>query len=269
MKSIVYYRLVLLTVLYFSMAGCERKINLDIDKNVPVLVVDGLITNSPPPYFVRLSTTTDLSAEENGIMVNNAIVRISNDLGEEEVLTRSADGEFRCDQLQGEIGRTYFLEIQWNDQSYVSQSTLLPVGRIDSLDFRFKADDLINDEGYYITYYGQKSDPSKINFYRWILTWNGQPLNNRFNLFIESDEFVNGLQGIEFDIGFQKNDSIGVEVYSLDDVVYNYYEAFASLVNNDGGIFSLSPDNPPSNLSNGAFGIFQASAVNKQSIVIK
>ncbi len=249
--------------------SCERTAKLDIMENEPVLVVEGLITNLAPPYYVHLSTTTDLNAEENSIAINDAVVKISNDDGEEELLTFAGDGAYQCDNLQGTIGTTYFLEITWQDQIYSSESTMLPIGQIDSLNYVFKPDDLITDEGYYVTYFGQKSDPSTINYYRWLISLNGKLLTNRFNLFIESDEFVSGLQGLEFDIPFSKSDTIGVQVYSLDMPVYNYYEAFGSLVNNDGGIFSISPENPPSNVSNGAFGLFQASAINSESIIIK
>jgi hypothetical protein len=61
-----------------------------------------------------------------------------------------------------------------------------------------------------------------------------------------------------------------VEVYSLSRVGYVYYNDLFSILNGDGGgMFGPIPAPPRTNLSNGAIGFFQVSAINISSTKIE
>ena len=59
-----------------------------------------------------------------------------------------------------------------------------------------------------------------------------------------------------------------VSLFSLTYEAYLYYKALLSQFENDGGTFKPSPASPPSNISNGALGIFRASALDTMSIIM-
>ncbi|MDN5213365.1 DUF4249 domain-containing protein [Fulvivirgaceae bacterium BMA12] len=263
------FNILLVFPLICALYGCEETTELKIGKNVPVLVVDGLITDDAPPYFIKLSTTTDFNDELNGKAVNDAQVRLSDNTGQEETLVLDGEGLYKISEINGIPGRTYFLEINWQGKTYTSSDLLHPVGDIDSLNYRFREESIIYDEGYFVSYFGEKSNPESINYYRWIISKNNEPQTLRSELIVDSDEFVNGLRGLEFDFPFNLNDTASVAVYSLSKPVFDYYSALFLLVNNDGGVFSVSPENPPSNITNGALGFFQASSVKSDTVIIK
>jgi hypothetical protein len=58
-------------------------------------------------------------------------------------------------------------------------------------------------------------------------------------------------------------------MYSLSRTAYVFYNDLQRLLNNDGGLFSQPPADSRSNLTNGALGFFQASAMDVSTIEIK
>ena len=59
-----------------------------------------------------------------------------------------------------------------------------------------------------------------------------------------------------------------VEMYSITREAFIYYNDLFNLINNDGGMFTPPPANPRSNVSNGALGYFQVSALDTASIIV-
>jgi hypothetical protein len=58
-------------------------------------------------------------------------------------------------------------------------------------------------------------------------------------------------------------------MYSLSRDGFVFYTDLMALLNNDGGVFSQPPSNPRTNLSRGALGFFQASALVMKELEIK
>ena len=69
--------------------------------------------------------------------------------------------------------------------------------------------------------------------------------------------------------GAECGDKATIEAYSLSRTGYVFYDDLQKLLNNDGGMFNQPPANSRTNLSNGALGFFQASAINSASIVVE
>jgi hypothetical protein len=74
---------------------------------------------------------------------------------------------------------------------------------------------------------------------------------------------------------FDAEDSVGLELYTLNEDMYQYYVEFINLLFNDGGVFSPPPVNPTSNIrnltnpENKPLGYVQFSSVQRRSVVIK
>ena len=147
--------LLLLSFLTLALTGCEQVIDYELDEGTPKIVIEGLVTNQPGPYTVRVSKT--LGYLQNGKIpgITDAEVTISDDKGHSEVLVAKGEGIYQTKDLIGIIGNTYFLKVKVNGQEYTSQSYLKPVTSLDSVNFKFKEGNAETDEGYYPTIYFQ------------------------------------------------------------------------------------------------------------------
>jgi hypothetical protein len=70
-------------------------------------------------------------------------------------------------------------------------------------------------------------------------------------------------------IYFAPGDRARCEIYSISRNAFVFYSDLQNLLNSDGGLFSQPPSNSRTNLTNGALGFFQASALHVSEIEIK
>jgi hypothetical protein len=262
--------LCIVVLLLFFLSACQEVIEIPLDNTNPKLVVEGAITNEPGPYYVKLSQTGDFYSTAPAPRVTDAVVTISDDAGNTEVLTQLADkpGTYATSTLQGEIGRTYTLTVVHQGQSYQSQSRLFPVTSIDKLEIRFVPESATREEGYYL-YFFAKEPRGETNYYRFMIYENDSLYNSINDLLVTNDDLIKGdIENLELGYAFQLQDVVKLEMHSISKEVYDYYIGLINVYNNDGGLFSPPPVNPPSNISNGALGVFRASAVASQTVTI-
>ena len=88
-------RLFVLTILIMSFYGCIEEYDLYRDEIVPRMVVEGLITNQPGPYYVRLTESqigdfsgpgTSFVDHDDAIAVKGAQVIITDDINQIDTL---------------------------------------------------------------------------------------------------------------------------------------------------------------------------------------
>jgi hypothetical protein len=124
------------------------------------------------------------------------------------------------------------------------------------------------DEGYYVNVY--LFDPPGIENYYRIKYWRNGVLQNTIDDFVVfNDRYVDG-NSIEVSLynqPFNLNDTIAVQLISLDEGAYEYFKTFRELVNNNPG--SAAPANPNTNFSNGALGYFSAWSSDTKSGIIR
>lgn len=251
--------------------GCQEVVEVNLDNTNPKLVVEGLITNQEGPYYVKLSTTGNFYSKEATPAVTEAVVTLADNAGNTEVLTHLSDdpGIYRADQIRGEVGRTYYLNIQYKGQEYTSEAYMPPVTTIDSLVIRFVKGNPIKEEGHYLYFYAEEPQ-GETNYYRWLVYENDSLYNSPSDLLIANDALIQGrIENLELPYPFQKSDTVRLEMQSLSKKAYEYYLGLQTVYSNDGGLFSPPPVNPPSVISNGALGIFRASAVEAGEVVIE
>lgn len=84
----------------------------DITKYEDLLVVDGYISNEPGPYTIKLSISAGIN-DPRYLPLSGAEVRITDEDGNSELLTETADGTYETaeDRIQGEAGTGYKLTI--------------------------------------------------------------------------------------------------------------------------------------------------------------
>ena len=145
------------------------------DKYENVLVVDGIISNNPGPYFIKLSVASTVNTPEF-LPLSGYNVSIIDDEGTTEVLSETSPGIYSTSPggIQGVAGKKYKTRIVSPDgKTYQSDFETLknPVG-IDSVYAIFEAhanpDGVFPFEGYQF-YLNTKKAESDTNFYLWRL----------------------------------------------------------------------------------------------------
>lgn len=262
MKKVILYLSILLAT------ACEEATTLDFPEEPPTLVIEGKITNQPGPYLVKVGLSSPFSDSIKNIPITDAQIHLSDDLGNREHLQLYQPGIYRTDAIQGKIGRTYTLEVEYKGQMYTASSFLGPVGRIDSIVQTFRKESLLWEEGYHASLYQQKSIQNKVNYYRWHILKNDSLFRGRNYFYVDSDEFVATLKGLEFDYPFSPGDTVKCESESLTKEVFDYYIQLNVIINGDGFINKFRHINPPTNFSPPILGVFQASAIQTKQLII-
>lgn len=110
-------------------SGCKEVFYPEIEPSAPIVVVEGLITDQPGPYEIRLTYTSDYYSGTFAQPIEDAGVWVLEEGGESHRFTEVRPGYYRSPvQLQGVAGKTYILEFETTDgMTYRSKpQTLLP-----------------------------------------------------------------------------------------------------------------------------------------------
>jgi hypothetical protein len=259
--------------LLLLMAACTEKIDLHIeDANQNLLVVDGMITSDTTSHLVMLTRTGSFYTDIFTPRVSGAEVIITDDAGNTFPLTENAPGAYRtAPDVYGVVGRTYTLSIYLDDAHYMAQSTMKRVPDIDSLGYRWDP----FKQSYRILLYGQEPE-GKGDFYMWHLYKNDRWMTNTIvKTMVASDEFIDGnyISGFEVDwwsqdFDFQSGDTVVVAQHTINQQAYEFFMAIRRESTAGGSMPLNPPANVASNVSNGALGLFHASALTRKEIVI-
>ncbi|GAA5222012.1 DUF4249 domain-containing protein [Membranihabitans marinus] len=270
--------LILGFLLAYSLTGCRDVIVLDLSDVPPRLVIEGVITDEPGPYYVKLSHSVKYYDDNTFPSLSNAVVTISDDAGNMEVLSEESPGIYATSDLQGVRGRTYRLDVEVDGEKYSAESTL-PEQQIplDSIVVEFKEESFFEDEGYYFTIYF--NDPENVkNYYRLLVSVNGENFifntddedesnwEEDDNLWLADDKFTDGnLQEIELPHNLNLGDSLDLKMLQVDRSSYDYFRTLKDVLDGQG----VAPANPLSNFEDAALGYFGAFSVTKNSVVVK
>lgn len=256
----------------FLFLSCEKEIDVDLNTSQPTLVIEGLVSDRPGPYEVKLTQTVNF--DQNNIFppVSQASVTIYDDAGSREILREIGPGIYHSMTIQGTPGRTYILEIETNNKIYKAVSTMPSPVDIDNLTIEDTGDFGPGGHGKIITVH--YTDPvGESNFYRFVLMINGIVQDG---IFIDSDDLQDGgikdldLMDYSQNTTLTSGDTATVVLQSIDEHVYEYFRTLREISGSNGGIMgqSTSPANPISNISNGALGYFSVCAETSKTIVI-
>lgn len=272
----------LLYILTFSLGlyACQETVDIDPKFTEPKVVVEGLITNAELNY-VRLTKSRGFYSSGKPEGITNADVVVDNSNGGSVRYLHNPNNVEGWDGVylpetpyEGTIGTTYTLTATVDGEVYTAQETMLPVTSIDSLKVRLDEEEMEDpeDEGrfYEVLFYAQEPQ-DRVDYYLFKFYRNGAIMKDYAEeIYFAEDELV----GEEIDdlpiAGFYAiDDVVKVEMYSITRQAFVYYSDLYNLLNNDGGMFSPPPANPRTNVSNGALGYFQVSAMDTEEIVVR
>lgn len=268
-------------IVIFNVA-CEQKIDFPVPEGgAQRLVVDGIITNETKAHQVKLTYSNQFNSSIIPV-VDNAVIYIA-DGTNRYLLQGIGNGIYETDPLvKGEIGKTYSLEISLqNGDNYRAQSTMNAIGSIDSLRFELSTEEVEDEEDQeFYTIYANASILSEHFMVETEI--NGERYGTIRNVGYGDSKFLTNGQLIDGVVGFvEKEDSKFVDVSNIvtirmSSIDHNYREfliAFGAQLNRGddgfGGLFDGPAANIPSNINNGALGVFGAFAVTEKEIEIQ
>ncbi len=261
--------------------SCDKPIHLNLNESDKRVIIEGQVTNRAGYQYVKLSRSVDFYQTGALPKITNAIVSVKDNDGTEIVFIHNPNN--KADSIGyylpqtpfvGTIGKDYHLRVDIDGDVYEADDHLYPVTTIDSMAYRVDDDEEKDPktQGKFreVLIYAKEPHPSKdyylFKFYR----------NDSLTYYVETDIYYTddealgeNIDGISSPIFYAPGDKATVEAYSLSRTGYVFYDDLQKLLNNDGGLFSQPPANSRTNLSNGALGFFQASAINSASIVVE
>lgn len=292
---------------FLVISSCITQFVPETSENDTSLVVEGMITDQPGVYTVKLSKSLPLSTDENTEVLTGCTVTISDDNGNWTNLYETRPGTYVTNGVfRGYVGRKYKLLINTNnpDLSYNSYESLLmemkPVPQIDSL-FYEKITTEVGLDGrpreQECQVYLNTTDPDGIcKHFRWDFseTWMFQlPFdvpnrmcwisNNSNSIFIKNTSVLSEDRIEKWPVNYisAKTDRLSerysmlVNQYSLSEAEFNYWEKLKNVTENVGSLYDITPVSIPGNINciedpkEQVLGYFSVSAKTSKRIFIE
>jgi len=298
---------VVLLMCLLPVTGCIKQFIPEITEQKELLVVQGLITDQPETYTIKLSKSLPFGEKTVVIPVEGCSVQISDDQGHNYSLNESSPGIYITDStiFKGETGRTYTLDIfESNGNGFIHYKSypavMRPVPPVDSIYYektiiKEKTASSRGINGCRI--YLDTHDPEdSCKFYRWDFseTWKLRLLfpvpnmtcwisDNSDTINIKSTAAFGEARIIRHQVNYISNISdrlkteysILLNQYSMNEDEYNYWEKVQNLTSQVGGLSDIVPSSIPSNIyriddpGEPILGYFSVSAKSSKRIFIK
>ncbi len=276
-------RIVSILLMVMIMLGCEQPYTIEEQQATPNISIDALVTDQYARHYVKIRRTVSFYTAGATPPVSGAQVEVSDDQGNVYVYSEESPGMYYSqDPFSGIAGRTYSLSVMIDGVAYTAEEELLPVTAIDSLSYYLDQDrleeledeeDLDQDEEgrfYEVVFYAKEPQETEdyylFKFYRdgTLFNYDGE------DVYFADDQYIQeNIDGVAFNDWYKLGETATMEMYSITRNVFLFYNDLAITLNNDGGLFSPIPTNPRSNITNGALGVFQVSAVATDSVKVE
>lgn len=257
-----YLTILAVLILLFTVSSCEKEIDVDLRSVTPRIQIEGIVKQDQFAT-VRVSQTLDFSDNSGYPFLKGAIVKISDDAGNSEILLQNSTGWYVGEKIRGEIGHTYTLSVIYEEKEYTATSKIPPLVKLDSLSM-YKVP--IMDYAIPMVHY---TDPKgEINqYYRCLVYINGKQLPDMTEQVFDC-EFTDGspmhepLAVFTYDNDndpVKKGDEILIEFQCIDKGAHTFFDTLSKIED--------KKTNPISNISGGALGYFCASTVDQMTII--
>jgi len=283
---------VFLIALLLSFSACTKEVNVNLNPGVSQLCVSAFVNNKPGTQTIVLSNTESYFANTPCPPATGATVKVTDNKGNQySFLDKNANGNYQWTPAPGDtlirVNYTYTLSISYSGQNYQAVSMANPVPPIDSMNYQLQKGrgGFGKTDSYYAAFFA--TDIKGRSNYYWIKSYVNDSLINPTSL----DLSVNGSTGfavgeglpfiypvresINMDGGFRLNDTLNVELHSINPNTYFFFQEVVTQTNN-GGLFATPPANVSTNILNAdpsskstAVGFFDTEMVSLSGIRIK
>ncbi len=266
-NNIAYF--LIISILFFF--GCEEKINWNYNTiDSGKLVVESIITDEYKNQEIVLSLSGD-DINMSPIPVSGAVITVKEEnqvYNFYEKLPHSGryTGEipFQC-----KLNKEYFLEIMLDNNIYRSKSRMVSVKPMSKITFK-----QINDNKYTFDQVPPLYSLDEQAMYEIDIDWShiintdsskAKLFYFTFNTIDVNEIFRPGKQSVRFPGG----SIVIVKKYSLNKQMADYFRAIQIEMEWQGGVLDEASDQLPTNISNGAFGLFGVSSVLTDTLIVK
>jgi len=273
--------IIISVIITLALCACEETVYLDLNSSESKVIIEGQVTNRSGYQYVRVTRSTGFYETGESPAITDATVIVTDDAGNEFNFVHNpgkyadSTGYYLPEiPFTGEVGRKYTLSVTADGSLYEAEDQLQPVTKIDSLGYRISEDEKKDpkDYGKFYEVLLFAKEPQNTTDYYLFKFYRNDSLKFYFDtdIYYADDEVLGeNIDGVPSPIYYAPGDLARVEMYSLSRNGYVFYNDLQSLLNNDGGLFGQPPSNSRTNLSNGALGYFQASALEMQELEIK
>lgn len=261
MKILLY----ILTAIALTVS-CQKVIDVDLNETNAKVVIEANYTAEDSTVRLRLSQTTNYFEPSTPSIFNGASVSISDANGVSTSLISIGDGNYELTNYVPVYNSTYKMTCVHEGVTYTATCRLPIAVPLSPITYEFFPGFFGSDPGYAceVNY----NDPAGVvNYYMIVLSRNGIEKNKATEFYLSNDLFSDGnpvTRPLFSDSLFNLGDSIGMELRSVDEKVYYYYDEVQSIA----GGQSAAPGNPLDIWDNDALGYFSAYSTSKESVII-
>ena len=305
MKSFCKYIPILLVALS---AACVSEFMPETSEDQELVVVEGLITDQPDQYIIKVSKSLPLGGSQSSRPLRNCSIYITDDHGGAYTTYESQPGVYttNSDYFRGVVGRKYQLHMTVRDNNFKELRyeslpvEMKPVPAIDSLyyekrDFVTMAPGLDLARGVQV-YLDTHSPDNSCRFFRWEFTetWEFRlpyPVPNSKCWVTNNSDFINikntsaianarvNRYPLTYISGssdrLKEKYSVLVKQYSLTEDEFSYWDKLRNISEQVGGLYDITPSSISSNIvciddpAQRVLGYFSVSAETKKRLFIK
>lgn len=250
-------------------ASCEDVIDIELNSNEPKLVIVGKISGAAEETSkIQLSMSSDYFEPGSYSMVSDASIEVTNQYGEIINFLETTPGNYVSEDLKGEEDMIYNLNVVVEGKEYSAEVKMPQKVNIGMLSFE-ETPVYMEFSGGYLIYSSLQDPVGTENFYRMKAYNINDTTKAKKSLYVFDDEYVDGKEiMMRWDTEqFMPQDTIVVELQTLDESTYDYYVALNAL-NENSFIGNANPSNPETNINGDALGYFGAFTVSRDTIVI-
>ena len=262
-------RLILLfmTLVVFTFSCYKDVIDLDLKNLEQRIVVEGSITDQSGPYRIMVSRSKAYYEPDVIAPVVDAVIMISDDIGNVELLREGDAGVYWTRLLQGVPGRTYTLTVTVDGVDYVGVSTMPEAIELDTIRAIHVTDEGWDHYELSCSFY----DREGVEDFCSIQIYDGNILLENYFFW---DKYSDGeyVSIDDFNLGFGEGTSIQINFLTIDKNTYDYWVSLYEDINFDvelPDIIPVAPYNLEGNLSNDALGYFAAHTIRSYDVVIE
>jgi hypothetical protein len=138
-------------IIFILLSACVDRIYFNVPPPQFQTVVEGMISDNPGPYAVKVSKGLSLDSDTSyHSPVRQAKIRLFDDEGNSEDLTEIRPGEYLTGgAIRGKVGHAYHIRLETSDGNIFESEpdTIHPVGEVDQIRFEFEARTIKKDFG--------------------------------------------------------------------------------------------------------------------------
>lgn len=271
MKNLLY--IALGTILIAT--SCTKIIDIDLnDQENQRLVVDATFTTLAQEHEVKLSITANYFSADIPEKVSGASVSVTDGTNVIDYL-EVEPGVYRTDASAAAIPNTnYTLNINYDGEDYTAENYCDSVPDLDSVLVEPYYDPSTGDLEYYSVMISTQEKYGFGDYYAWQVYINGVLDNDTITEQISTDDqyFPDGTYFNLFELTWLENlesgDTIMVAQHAISKETYETYFAILLQTEFRGSIFDTPPADVPTNLSEGAVGLFTSSGEARKYAIV-